>query len=142
MSLSKARTFLSSGVGWVKYGSQTEHPRARGCVALGPQGTLRPVASPPEARLRASPAAIGGLCFTCILGWKIWQGTRELWVRVTWPLPRPFSCRCDSQVLAQGRDGTFVLGRWGRLGLGQEGIFLLFVVSWLLPLGGTASALA
>ena len=36
MSLSKARTFPSCGVGWAKDGVPIELPRARVCVALGP----------------------------------------------------------------------------------------------------------
>ena len=50
-----------------------------------------------------------------------------------------------SQVRCTGvskRAEMVVLGRWGRLGLGKEGIFLLFVMFRLGLLGGPASTLA
>ena len=50
MSLAKARPFRPPG--WVvrRAGSQTQHPRAHTCLALGPRGTPRWVAFPSAAR--------------------------------------------------------------------------------------------
>ena len=52
-------------MGWVaqRMGGGTWRPISHGCVALGPQGTPRVVASPPAARSLASRAAIGGGVF-------------------------------------------------------------------------------
>ena len=140
--LQRQRPYLPPVFIGQRTGSQTERPRAHGCVALGPQGTPQAVAYPLEARSRASPAAIGGSCALCLIGGRRCPETREHLGRVPWPLPRPWSCRCDALVSAPGQTGTFVLGRLGRLGLEREGIFLFFVVSQLRPLGGPASALA